>query len=79
MKSKILVIEVVIIAALILVGVYFFFNPIYRSSAPIPASQSLGDEISNQVQDPAEKLPETNPFNQAKTNPYEDSYKNPFE
>jgi len=44
---------------------------------PQPPKETVGQEIGGTV-NPAEKLPETNPF-KTKTNPFENVYKNPFE
>ena len=87
-KNLIIAIAIIVIA----LGVFFWFR-YYRAapiSVPPPASTEksagLGSEISKQVQNPTDKLPETNPFQakvnpfgDVKTNPYKDVYKNPFQ
>lgn len=59
-----------------------FLQPLAGPS-PSPTPQAtqpggLGSEIYQEVEEPAEKVPQTNPFD-AQVNPYEDAYKNPFE
>lgn len=85
MENRGLIITVISTAVIAVAVVFVFFSPfleddIAGSPTPLPSEEnkSLGEEISDQVQDPAEKIPETNPFEKVKTNPYEDSYKNPF-
>lgn len=91
MNKKITIIVIAIIIAIATIG-FFVWQKYYKAEpAPTPSPvatekpQTLGGEISEQVQNPAEKLPETNPyeaktnpFEEAKTNPFEDIYKNPF-
>ena len=50
------------------------------------ASIGLGGELSEQIEGPAQELPQTNPFQantnpleNAKTNPFEELYTNPFD
>ena len=70
--GKTLVIILVIIL-LICGGVYFFI-----SIGKIPKSQSLGEQIYTQTQNPIKvKVPQTNPF-KVETNPIKAIYPNPF-
>lgn len=67
------------VASLVLaLGVYYYF---IQLPAPEPvmesADTSVGAQVSSAAQTPADKLPETNPF-EAKTNPFTE-YTNPFE
>lgn len=89
-KNIIIVIGTIII--IIFAAGFFAWQKYYKAEpAPTPSPvateklQTLGGEISKQVQNPAEKLPQTNPyeaktnpFEETKTNPFEDLYKNPF-
>ena len=71
--GKSLVIILVITLLIIGGGVYFFI-----SSGKIPKSQSLGEQIYTQTQNPIKvKVPETNPF-KIETNPIKAIYPNPF-
>ena len=87
-KNLIIAIAIVVIA----LGIFFLWK--YYRAAPISVpsptsaekSTGLGSEISKQVQNPTDKLPETNPFQakvnpfgDVKTNPYKNVYKNPFQ
>jgi hypothetical protein len=78
----------VVIVALFAVG-YFVWKKYYRKPDIEPIKQeeskTLGGQIYDQVENPAQKLPETNPFqantnpfDEIKTNPYKEVYKNPF-
>ena len=85
-KKKIAVILGVAIAAVLIVGGVFVYQKYYRKApAPKEEPQTLGGQIYEQVQNPAEKIPETNPysantnpFETAKTNPFKNVYNNPF-
>lgn len=46
--------------------------------SPFSGEQDISEEISNTLQNPAEKLPESNPFENKETNPFSDAYRNPF-
>lgn len=84
------IIAVILIVAL---GFFVWWKYYKKASLPVPTTptatttpQTLGGQIYEQVQNPAEKLPQTNPFEakvnpfeEAKTNPYKDVYKNPFQ
>lgn len=85
-NKKTLLIIIIVIAALIIGGVFIYQK--YYQKAPLPKEEpaTLGEQIYEQVQNPIEKLPETNPyeaktnpFEEAKTNPFKDVYTNPFE
>ncbi|MDO8470846.1 MAG: hypothetical protein Q7S63_02605 [bacterium] len=67
---------------------YFILKKLEKPQiSPIEEEQKgLGGELYEQSQNPAEQLPDTNPFqvktnplDQAKTNPFEGLYKNPFQ
>ena len=92
MDRKLSIAITAVIVVLIAIGFFVWWK--YYRPAPVPAPavptaeepQTLGGQIYEQVQNPAERLPETNPFEakvnpfeEAKTNPYKDVYKNPFE
>ncbi|KKR52185.1 MAG: hypothetical protein UT90_C0023G0003 [Parcubacteria group bacterium GW2011_GWA1_40_21] len=82
------VIAFVAVVVIIILGAVFYFTATkYRimntqektDNASLPASPQ------GQVHNPAERLPDanpydakTNPFEEAKTNPFKDVYKNPF-
>lgn len=92
---------ITILAIAILAAGGFFAWKKYYNPKPIPVSPAaeqkkeeakkeepatLGEQIYEQTQNPAEKIPETNPyeaaknpFEETKTNPYSDGYVNPFE
>ncbi|MBI3638324.1 hypothetical protein HY227_01105 [Candidatus Wolfebacteria bacterium] len=84
-KIIILVVAVLAVAA----GGYFVWKKYYKKIEPMKQEESktLGGQIYDKVENPAQKLPETNPFKQAntnpfdesKTNPYKEVYKNPFQ
>lgn len=76
---------VIIVAGVIIWRVSVKPEPAAVPSTATPEPQTLGGEIYNQVQNPGERLPETNvfeaaknPFEKANTNPFKDVYKNPF-
>ena len=79
-KTKLAVVVIVVIA-LIVIG--YLWSKYKSKTAPIE-SPTLGQQISNQVQNPGGQVPDVNPYN-AKTNPFEKAnplkniYKNPFE
>lgn len=79
-NKKINIIIIVVIIVLLIIGGYF----VYKKYWPTPSEPvreetvSLGGQIYEQVQNPAEKIPETNPYS-AKTNPFEEAKINPFE
>jgi flagellar basal body-associated protein FliL len=86
-KKTLSIIIALVVAAVLIVGGLFVYNKYYK--APTLTKEeptTLGGQIYEQVQNPAEKIPEinpysakTNPFEEAKTNPFEEIYKNPFE
>ena len=90
MKNTIKIIIAAIAIALLVIG-YFVWKKYYQGPKIEPLkqeeSQTLGGQIYDKVENPAEKLPETNPFKEAntnpfdesKTNPYKEVYKNPFQ
>lgn len=86
-RNKLLILAVLVLAALV-IGGYFVAKKLQKPTVSPLEEQTpgLGGELYEQVQNPAEKLPETNPFQvetnpleQAKTNPFEGLYKNPFQ
>ena len=72
-----------------LVGGYFIMKKLQKPTLPPiqeEKSEGLGGELYEQGKNPAEDLPDTNPFQvetnpleQVKTNPFEGVYKNPFQ
>lgn len=95
MDKKVLII--LIVSLVLVTGLALY---IFTREKPQPAEQAqplvlppiqkeqagFGGQVYEQVQSPAEKLPETNPFEaqtnpfeEVKTNPFEEGYKNPFE
>lgn len=70
----------IVLALIIIAGLAVWF--IQRQKGPVAPGASeagLGADIYSQVsQNPAEKLPETNPF-KAETNPFKAVQTNPFE
>ena len=84
-KKTLLTIAIIVAVALI-VGGFFVYKKYYRKAPAPEQPQTLGGQIYEQIQNPAEKIPETNPysakvnpFEEAQTNPFKDVYKNPFE
>lgn len=78
-------IALIIVAASIIVVVvgFYIWQKYYKVQPEIP--QTLGGEISEQTQNPIEKIPQFNPyetktniFEEVKTNPFKNIYKNPF-
>lgn len=87
-KKKVIIVGVIILAVLVLAGFYIYQSGQWRTKEEVKKEGpvSLGEQIYGQVQNPAEKIPETNPykaqtnpFEETKTNPFKDVYKNPFE
>jgi flagellar basal body-associated protein FliL len=84
-KKILLVIITITIAAVLIIGGFFIYKKYYQKAPATEQPQTLGGQIYEQIQNPAEKIPETNPFKaktnpfeEAKTNPFKDVYKNPF-
>ena len=79
---------VVIVIVLIAVGIFLWLQDgggpsgevEDKGTTTVPQA-SLGEDIFSQVEsgNPAEDLPEVNPFSEGKTNPLKNTYKNPFE
>ena len=73
----------IILALIVIAGLAVWLS---QKKSAVPAftgapenEAGLGGDIYNQVsQNPAENLPETNPF-KAEINPFTGAYKNPFE
>jgi cell division protein FtsL len=88
-KKMVLIIIAGVVAAVLIASGLFVYKKYYKVSTSTPTKEeptTLGGQIYEQVQNPAEKIPEinpysakTNPFEEAKTNPFKDIYKNPFE
>ncbi len=85
LKNRVnLAIAIVAVAALILLGVWWWQKS--QKTETLPAAQigeekpaGLGGQLYESVKNPVEgKVPETNPF-KTETNPLKDVYKNPFE
>lgn len=89
--NKRLLLEIIagIVVVLIAIAGYYYWQKYYRKVAPIETvkpPQTFGEQISKQaVTNPAEKIPQTNPykaktnpFEEVKTNPFQGGYKNPF-
>ena len=80
MKPKVIIIFIIIVL-LVAVGAFYFFQkypeitiePLEKEEA-----KTFGEKIYEMVQNPAEKIPQTNPF-KVKTNPFEGLKINPFE
>ena len=68
---------IVSVILFVLIAGLIFYARYINTPAGEKEAREAGDIISGQVQDPAEKLPQTNPF-EAKTNPFENAYENPF-
>ena len=66
-----------VILFVLIAGLIFYARYVNMPVAEKKA-QEAGDIISNQIQDPADKLPQTNPF-EAKTNLFGNVYENPFQ
>lgn len=89
MKKPVLFALCVIIIIIAGLGIWFFVfreEPIQQGAPESPRPKSFGEEVYDQVQNPAADIPNanpfeatTNPFEEAQTNPFKDAYKNPFE
>ena len=73
------------VAALVVLGgvaLYFMQQKPQEAQRSIPEAapqeQGFGGELYEQAQNPAAKVPETNPF-EAETNPFQQAKTNPFE
>ncbi len=87
-KRLLLEIISIIIAILMAVGGYYYWQKYYKvaPAATVESPQTFGEQISNQaITNPAEKIPQTNPyeikinpFDEIKTNPFQNGYQNPF-
>jgi len=78
-----------IAAIVIIMGAVFYFTAAKYRTANAPKEKTDKEDLlaapAGQVHNPAERLPDvnpydakTNPFEEAKTNPFKDVYKNPF-
>ncbi|MCK4454252.1 hypothetical protein KAU51_02800 [Candidatus Parcubacteria bacterium] len=80
MKPKVIIIFIIIVL-LVTGGAFYFFQkypeitiePLEKEEA-----KTFGEKIYEMVRNPAEKIPQTNPF-KAKINPFEGLKINPFE
>ena len=72
-NKKILLIIVVL--ALVAGGAFYFFK---KGPSEKEEAKTFGEKIYQMIQNPAEKIPQTNPF-KAKINPFEGLKINPFE
>lgn len=91
MKSKIIIIAVVAILAII--GLVWYLQKGNKQGAPqlknqaksqeqapAPKEEGLGAEVYEKAQNPVkDEVPETNPIKNVKTNPFKEEYSNPFE
>ena len=85
-SKKIYLIIGVVILVLVIAGFFVWWK--YYKTVPAPKAEEpmgLGSQIYEQVQNPAEKIPETNPFEKipdinpaGQTNPFKDVKTNPF-
>lgn len=85
MDRKLLGMVLMVILAAVVVGGYFAAKKFQKPEiTPLEKQESgLGGELYEDAQNPAEKLPETNPFETQinplqQTNPFEKIYENPF-
>ena len=79
-KKTLLIVVAIVVAVALIVSGFFVYKKYYpKAPAPTPTEEptTLGGQIYEQVQNPAEKIPETNPYS-AKTNPFEEIETNPF-
>lgn len=58
-------------------GAYYYLSPAAPAEIAVPPTETTESNISEASENPAENIPETNPFKKA-SNPF-DSYTNPFE
>ncbi|MDI6883425.1 MAG: hypothetical protein QMC93_03120 [Patescibacteria group bacterium] len=87
-KKKIIIISgVIVFAILILAGFYIYQKKTapFKEEVKKETPSGLGGQIYEKIQNPAEKIPQTNPykaktnpFEETKTNPFKDVYRNPF-
>jgi hypothetical protein len=81
------ILVVIIIAVLLAVSAVFLYKAgvfdFFKGAEPYG---DVGDDISDQIKNPTENIPDTNPyqegsnpFDESKVNPYDDVYENPFE
>lgn len=79
---------IIIVALIIIISAGFYLWQKYykiQSGTPQTLGDILGGEIFEQMRNPIEKIPQSNPykaktniFEEVKTNPFKDIYKNPF-
>jgi len=75
---------VIIIIVILITGGFYAYKKYLAPKYLVPKEEQkkepigLGGQIYEQVQNPVEKIPETNPYS-AKTNPFEEAKTNPFE
>ena len=74
-----------IIVAVVAVAIVGYIVYKYKfKSAELNAPATLGGQISDQIQNPADAIPDANPYDtktnpyEAKVNPFRDTYQNPF-
>lgn len=85
MKKIIIIVFVIVILVALGIGGWFLFkksteNKITQGNLKITQGnlQGFGEQIFDKIeQNPTEKIPDINPFQQIK-NPYEEAYSNPF-
>lgn len=73
------------IVAVVVIAVLGYLAYKYKfKSAEFDAPATLGDKVSDQIQNPGDVVPDANPYDtkvnpyEAKTNPFRDTYQNPF-
>jgi len=79
-QKKILILLIIVILASVVGGAFYLFRkypeitiePLEKEEA-----KTFGEKIYQMIQNPAEKIPQTNPF-KAKINPFEGLKINPF-
>lgn len=73
------IIAIAILAVVAIAGFWLWQKQLSAVPRGEEPPKSLGGQIFEQAANPVkEKLPETNPFNEAETNPLDAVYKNPF-
>mgnify|MGYP001605559261 CR=1 FL=1 len=78
-KLAAIIVAVVAVAAVGYLVYKYKFKP-----AELNAPATLGGQISDQIQNPADAIPDANPYDtktnpyEAKVNPFRDTYQNPF-
>ena len=79
----------VVVIIVLAVGIYYWRYRVWPNETKTMTTQvpaTLGEDIAGKVVTPADKIPNTNPyqantnpFENTNTNPFKDVYKNPFQ